>query len=262
MIVDDLLLTLARLAPAHLAEEWDNVGLLVGRHDQPVTRVLVALDLRAQVLDEAERLGCDLVLTHHPVIFPTLRAVTDATQVGQLVLRAAAAGIAIVAAHTNLDSARGGLNDAMAHLVGLTDFAPLRPSAADPQQGLGRVGRFGAVTLAELVNRCATMFAYPAVTYVGDPALVVATGAVCTGSGASLIGEAAAAGVDVYITGDLKYHDAETAPGMALICVPHGVVEATAMQAWIMVLAASLEGIDVIWCDLPTDPWRLADPPG
>lgn len=259
MTVEQFMAELEGLAPATIAEEWDNVGLLVGRGDQAVTKVLVALDLRDHVLDEAERLGCDLVLTHHPAIFPALNAVTDATVTGRLVLRAASAGIAIVAAHTNLDSAASGLNDAMAHMVGLTELAPLRPSVVDPALGLGRIGRLDGVTLGELVRRCATVFDYPAVTFVGDPALALERGAVCTGSGASLIGDAQAAGADVYITGDLKYHDADIAGGLALISIPHGVVEGTALQAWTAVLAAALPGVGVVWHDAGTDPWQLAD---
>lgn len=258
MTVDQFMAVLEGLAPAALAEEWDNVGLLVGRGDQAVSKVLVALDLRDRVLDEAERLGCDLVLTHHPVIFPALSAVTDATVAGGLVLRAASAGIAIVAAHTNLDSAASGLNDAMAHMVGLTELAPLRPSDVDPGLGLGRIGRLDGVTLGDLVRRCATVFDYPAVAFVGDPATALRSGAVCTGSGASLIGDARAAGADVYITGDLKYHDADTAAGLALISIPHGVVEGTALQAWTAVLAAALADAEVVWHGAGTDPWQLA----
>jgi dinuclear metal center YbgI/SA1388 family protein len=245
MTVEQFMAVLEGLAPATLAEEWDNVGLLVGRGDQSVSKVLVALDLRDHVLDEAERLGCDLVLTHHPVIFLALSAVTDATVTGRLVLRAASAGIAIVAAHTNLDSAASGLNDAMAHMLGLTELAPLRPSVVDPGLGLGRFGRLDGVTLGELVRRCATVFDYPAVTFVGDPAL-------------ALERDAQAAGADVYITGDLKYHDADVAEGLALISIPHGVVEGTALQAWTAVLAAALPGVGVVWHGAGTDPWRLA----
>jgi putative NIF3 family GTP cyclohydrolase 1 type 2 len=105
-----LLDALERLAPAAFAEEWDNVGLIVGRRTQPVTRVLVALDLRQAVLDEARDRGADAVLVHHPPIFPSLAAVTDASPTGELVMTSVERGIAVVAAHTNLDSARGGLN--------------------------------------------------------------------------------------------------------------------------------------------------------
>ncbi len=105
-------------------------------------RVLVALDLRDDVLGEAAELGCHAILTHHhPPIFPSLAAVTDDTTVGDLVLRAAEARIAIIAAHTNLDAAAGGLNDVMAQLLGLTVTRPLRESVVDSSVGLGRIGQ-------------------------------------------------------------------------------------------------------------------------
>src|SRR6478735_8103645 len=139
MFVAQLLGAVERLAPAALAEEWDNVGLLVGRHNQPVSRVLVALELRDEVLGEAREFRCDTVLTHHPAIFPSLASVTD-HPAGELVLRAAEARVAVIAAHTNLDAARGGLNDVMAEILGVTAATPLRPSPDHPSCGLGRIG--------------------------------------------------------------------------------------------------------------------------
>ncbi|MEZ0285862.1 MAG: Nif3-like dinuclear metal center hexameric protein, partial [Thermoleophilia bacterium] len=88
MLVAQLLAAIERLAPSALAEEWDNVGLLVGRHNQPARRVLVALELRDEVLGEAREAGCDAVVTHHPPIFPTLAALTDGGTASELVLRA------------------------------------------------------------------------------------------------------------------------------------------------------------------------------
>ena len=120
MLVAQLLAAIERLAPSALAEEWDNVGLLVGRHNQPARRVLVALELRDEVLGEAREAGCDAVVTHHPPIFPTLSALTDGGTASELVLRAAEGRVAVIAAHTNLDAAAGGLNDVMAGLLGMT----------------------------------------------------------------------------------------------------------------------------------------------
>ncbi|CAN0447707.1 unnamed protein product [Phaeothamnion confervicola] len=131
MLVAQILGAIERLAPAALAEEWDNVGLVVGRHNQPTRRILVALELRDEVLGEARERGCDTVLTHHPPIFPTIASVTDAPA-SELVLRAAESHVAVIAAHTNLDSARGGLNDVMAEILGMSGSTPLRPSAAHP----------------------------------------------------------------------------------------------------------------------------------
>jgi len=253
--VADLLGALEELAPAALAEEWDNVGLVVGSDDAPAARVLVALDLRESVLDEAEAGGFDVILTHHPPIFPSLTSVTDRTAVGRLVTGAIRRGISVVAAHTNLDSAAGGLNDIMAGLLGLRDTRPLAPAASDPSVGLGRIGAFDG-TLERLAARCREAFGEGSVHgVVGDPDRPLRTVAICTGSGASFIDAARTAGADAYVTGDLKYHDADRAEGMALVNAGHAEVEGVALAAWAPVLAAAapceieaLGGSTTGWC--------------
>lgn len=262
MNVGDLLAVLDGLAPTRLAEEWDNVGLIVGRRDRPVARVLVALDLRAAVLDEAEAMGADLVLVHHPPIFPAMSAVTDARTAGGLVLRAAEARIAVVAAHTNLDATEGGLNDLMASTLGMTGTAALMPSPDDPSVGLGRVGVIETTTLGVLAARAVDAFSprHANLGMVGDLTMPVSRVAVCTGSGRSLIDAARAAGAHAYVTGDLTYHDADAAEGMGLVNVPHGAVEQHCLRAWTPVLASALApvGIEVAVTSVDTDPWREA----
>jgi len=259
MLVAQLLSTLERRAPGALAEEWDNVGLMVGRHNQPVRRVLVALELRDTVVGEALEAGCDAILTHHPPIFPSLDRLTDDSVAGAAVLRAAESRMAVLAAHTNLDSAVGGLNDIMAELLGMGDTRPLRPASTDAAAGLGRVGRVAATTLGELAAHVAAAFPGP-VTYTGEPWGRVETIACCTGSGASLLGDAAAAEVDVYVTGDLKYHDADRAGTLALVDVPHAGVEQKAMRMWARGLERALatEGVEVRFAEADTDPWQTA----
>lgn len=259
MTVADLLEVLERLAPAELAEEWDNVGLLVGRRDQVATGVLVALDLREAVLDEAVARKCDVVVTHHPVIFPSITAVSDATATGRLILRAVELGIAVVSVHTNLDSARDGLNDQMADMLGLTGLVPLRSATPDSALGLGRVGRAPAgATLRDLVNAIGIAFEHAPRTFVGDPDQLVETVALCTGSGASLIGEAITAGADVYVTGDLKYHDCDRAPGLALVSLPHGWAERITLRAWTELLEREVApSLPVHFADTDTDPWQV-----
>lgn len=262
MLTADLLLVLDGLAPAGLAEEWDNVGLMVGRRDREITRVLVALDLRTGVLDEALATGSDAILLHHPPIFPALPAVSDATVMGSLVLRAAEVGVTVIAAHTNLDSARGGLNDLVAQILGIHHPVPIVPSASDCTVGLGRVGEVEPQSLGDLTARAAEAFLprRTPVTVAGDPDAPIHRVAVCTGSGGSLIAAARAAGADAYVTGDLTYHDFDTAEGMGLVNVPHGAVERHALSAWIPVLAAVIapSGVTVGFAAVDTDPWYAA----
>ena len=262
MNTGEFLAALDALAPARLAEDWNNVGLMVGRRDRPVTRVIVALDLRAAVLDEAMAEGADLVLVHHPPIFPAMSAVTDARTAGALVLRAAEERIAVVAAHTNLDSAAGGLNDQMAAALGITGTRPLLPDPTEPAVGLGRVGEVTPTTLGALAAAAVGAYRPAGVNtgLAGDPDQPVTRVAVCTGSGGSLVDAARDAGVHAYVTGDLKYHDADAAEGMGLVNIPHGVVEQHALAAWTPRLAEALspDGVAVGFTSVNTDPWREA----
>ncbi|MFO8012591.1 MAG: Nif3-like dinuclear metal center hexameric protein, partial [Phycisphaerae bacterium] len=123
--VRDILAAVDRLAPFRLAESWDNVGLLLGDAEAEVHRVLVALDVTCAVCDEAEAVGAEVVLAHHPLIFQPVDRLTAGTVPGRLALRLARAGRAVIAAHTNLDSAAGGLCDCLAEMIGLADAEPL-----------------------------------------------------------------------------------------------------------------------------------------
>ncbi len=139
MQVRDVIAVVDRLAPFDLAEPWDHVGLQVGSPDDEVRGVLVTLEVDDAALDEAARLECDLLLVHHPLIFDPLERLSDDTAAGRLALRAARDGVAVIAAHTNLDKARGGIADVIAELLGLEAAAPLAPAAADALKLVGFV---------------------------------------------------------------------------------------------------------------------------
>jgi dinuclear metal center YbgI/SA1388 family protein len=260
VFVAQLLATVDRLAPFALAEEWDNVGLIVGRHNRTVQRVLVALELRDEILQEAAERACDTVVVHHPPIFPSVSALTDDAP-SELVLSAAEHRVSVVAAHTNLDSAVGGLNDQMAGILGLSAVRPLTPARHDPNAGLGRIGAIATTSLERLVQSVADVMDRPPVIYAGDPGVHVSRIACCTGSGASMIDAARDADADVFITSDLKYHDADRARGMPLIGVPHARVERLAMHQWfrsVFERALSPEGVESMYADADTDPWQAA----
>ena len=220
---------------------------------------MAALDLRAEVLDEAAAAGCEVVLVHHPPIFGGLESVTDRPGAEGLILRAAELQIAVIAAHTNLDAARGGLNDMMAELLGMSGHVALEPSADDPGIGLGRVGEIAETSLRGLVEIGRSAFPGAQVRRVGDLDQRVSRVACCTGSGGSLIEAAAAAGAQCFVTSDLKYHDADRAPGLALVDLPHGVVEGQLLRRWAereLGTRLLLDGVEVRVADVDTDPWR------
>src|SRR5690606_28511522 len=147
--------------------------------------------------------------------------------------------------------APGGLNDQMAEILGISSTRALVPSADDPGSGLGRVGRVHPTTLGGLVERVAAGFGDGPVTYSGDPWTRVEQVACCTGSGASLIDQARAAEVDAYVTSDLKYHDADRAEGLPLVCLPHARAERVALKRWSKALERALapEGVEVRFAD-------------
>lgn len=116
--VSDIEKLVGEIAPFELAEEWDNVGLLFGCRNAEVTRVVVALDLTQKAVDQAKALGAQLIVTHHPIMFSAVKRVTDETREGRLMLDMGRAGISHIAAHTNLDAAKGGVNDTLMRVMG------------------------------------------------------------------------------------------------------------------------------------------------
>ena len=217
-------------APWAIAEDWDNVGLIVGRRSQPVRRVIVALDLRRSVLDEAQATGADTILVHHPPIFPTLGDLTDRRRSSELVLSAAEVRIAVVAAHTNLDSAPGGLNDRMAEQLGITGAVPLLPASETSRIGLGRIGDVAPQRLADFLLHVRSVVG-GSVTWAGDPEEPCCGSRAAPAPGAGLSTTHGTNG-PMLVTSDLKYHDADRADGLGLISVPHGQIEAATLAAW------------------------------
>jgi dinuclear metal center YbgI/SA1388 family protein len=203
-----------QIAPFALAESWDNSGLQVGDYAWSVSKVLIALDVTDQALAQAEKSGCDMLITHHPLIMSPEKQIDFSKMPGSAILISARSRIAVVSAHTNLDKAQGGLNDYLAEKLDVfcTDVFladAVASDAPDQLQGLGRLGRLGAtMTLEQLACRIKEKLGIPRVRLIGNPENMVSTAALCSGSGGSLTAQFIDSGMDVYITGDLKYHEA------------------------------------------------------
>ena len=213
----DVMQAMERIAPRRLAEEWDNPGLLVGSPHDEVRKILVALDVREETVERAIEDGCDLIVAHHPLIFRALKALRTDDVTGCKIARLIKADIAVFAAHTNLDSAAGGVNDVLAERLELHDVAPLVEGAADSEPGLGRIGslraEFSLEDFAALVKEKLGLSSMR-VACAGERR--ISRVALCGGSGAEFVGRAAAKGADAYVTGDVKYHDAERAIGLGI----------------------------------------------
>jgi dinuclear metal center YbgI/SA1388 family protein len=248
------------------AESWDAVGLVCGDPEQAVRKVLFAVDPVAVVVDEALGWGADLVVTHHPLYLRGTTSVAATTFKGRVVHRLIRGGAALYAAHTNADVADPGVSDALARAVGLTgDLRPLQPSADDPRRGLGRIGDLPApMPLREFAALAASGLPRTAgpLRVAGDPGRPVRTVAVCGGAGDSLLGTARAAGVDVFLTADLRHHPASEhmeADGPALVDASHWATEwpwlSDAARRLTSALAARGITVEARVSDAVTDAW-------
>ena len=220
---------MARIAPPSLAEDWDNCGLQVGSGSWPVRKIWVALDPSFFVVTNACQNRVDLLITHHPLIFKPLRSIDSRTPIGSVIESALRHRMAIFSAHTNLDAVREGLNDRLAGLIGLSGRRVLQPRETDPllcaagENGIGRIGSLEKpLKLKALAADLKTKLRLPVVRMAGDPDSTVREVALCTGSGSSLMPEVMRAGAQVYISGDLRYHDARDAEAVKLCLLDIG----------------------------------------
>ena len=213
----DVMQAMERIAPRRLAEEWDNPGLLVGSPHDEVRKILVALDVREETVERAIEDGCDLIVAHHPLIFRALKALRTDDATGCKIARLIKADIAVFAAHTNLDSAAGGVNDVLAERLELHDVAPLVEGTADSEPGLGRIGSLRAeFSLEDFAALVKEKLGLSSMRVACAGRRKISRVALCGGSGAEFVGRAAAKGADAYVTGDVKYHDAERAIGLGI----------------------------------------------
>jgi dinuclear metal center YbgI/SA1388 family protein len=264
---DVVALVHGRYDPA-TAEDWDAVGLVCGDPAQPVRRVLVAVDaVEATVREAIVDVGADLLVTHHPLLLRPVSSVAATTPAGRLVHRLVLGGCALLAAHTNADVARNGVNEALAAVLGVMTTNPLIPSSSDPGAGLGRVGQLSEpTTLREFADLVAAALPVTAhgVRVSGDPAQLVRHVAVVGGSGADALEAARVAGVDVVVTSDLKHHaalDNCESGGPALIDVAHFASEWPWVPAYASLLRADLAAsgydVEVGHSSIVTDPWSF-----
>jgi dinuclear metal center YbgI/SA1388 family protein len=263
--VTDVVAVLEERYPPAWAEDWDRVGLVLGEPEAAVHRVLCVVDCVPETVEQALAVDAQLIVSHHPLLLRGVSSIAPTTYKGRLVHRLIRAGIALYTAHTNADVANPGVSDALAARLGLVDLRPLRPAAgsgAEQGRGAGRVGRLPEpVTLAELTSRAAR--ALPATAWgvraAGAPGRKITTVAVCGGAGDGYLGDAVAAGVDAYLTADLRHHPASeylAEGGPALLDAAHWATE----RPWLDDLAAHLRGtlgVETVVSDLDTDPWTL-----
>lgn len=209
--VKDIAECIENFAPKSLQESYDNAGLQVGDPDMEVTAVLLCLDVTEDVLQEALQRDCNMIVSHHPLIFHGLKNLTGADSTQKIVIEAIQKNIAIYSAHTNLDSVWNGVSHEIARRLSVKNCEVLSLIPGSENAGLGVVGTISPLPKIEFLRKIKDTFHVKALKYSGQSsALVIRKVAVCGGAGASLISEAIKHGADILVTGDVKYHDFTT----------------------------------------------------
>lgn len=247
--IDDVCQFLESFAPARLAEDWDNVGLLVGSRRSEVQRIMTCLTLTPSSVAEAVEQQADLIVTHHPLPFRPLKRLTDESLPGRLLLALVGAGIAVHSPHTAFDSAAGGINQRLAEGLHLAEIQPLLPRLGDVDAlGSGRYGRCPApCSLAEVAAQLCSFLKISGLHQVGDASQMIRSIAVACGSAGQFLEPARRAGCDLLVTGETNFHtclEAE-AEGVALLLPGHYASERFGVEALATELAAQFPGATV-----------------
>jgi len=224
--INEIISVIENIAPLNGACEWDNSGLIIGNGKNRTDAVVVALDFNEGVLHEAISRGAGLIVTHHPFIFGGIKQIIYDSRRGAIIAGLIKNDISVYAAHTNLDTADGGTNDALFDLLGLTEKRYLTVVGF----ALGRIGACGKnLNLKDYAARVKAILNSPVIKWAGDPEKTIVTVGFAAGSasGEKYFREAAANGCDVYITGDVSHHDAYDAlnEGLSIIDAGHFATE-------------------------------------
>ena len=247
--VADILKFMETLAPRSMKMDWDNVGLLCGSKSAVVTKVLVALDPFEGVCREAAEIGAQLIITHHPLIFQAPKAITDETSIGRCIMQLCRHGISAINAHTNLDCAPGGVNDALAAALGLKNVESLGAYG-----GMMRCGDVPEQTLNEFLGFVKGKLHCDGLRYCdgGKPVRKVAVGGGACSDG---LYDAICAGCDTFVTSDVKYNNYWDAKeqGLSIIDAGHFHTENPVVAVLADKIAAAFPDVDVKISETHTD---------
>lgn len=241
--VRDILENLEQLAPTELKLGFDNVGLLAGREGTAVTRVLVSLDITSDVISEAKEIGAQLIVSHHPLFFSGLLSVTDGDLTGKKIIELVSSGISAICMHTNLDAAKGGVNDALAKAI----FAEVLGVLNEEEQ-ISRICELNeTVPMIEFLAEVKTALGANGLRYC-DAGRPVKRLGICGGSGGQDIELAYAAGCDTFLTADVKHHQFLLANelGMNLVDAGHFSTENVVVPVLVERIFAAFPELDVV----------------
>lgn len=251
--LDSLVTVMESIAPSRWAQSWDNVGLLIGDRSRPLKRVMVTVDASTAVIAECIEKRCDALVAYHPVIFSGIKRITAENAVWSLVRE----GIGVYSPHTALDVADGGTNDVLADIVAMSDRTPLRVTLAAENKGLGRVGDIEETQCRALIETIKAGLGVEKLLVAGPTDRTIHRVAVGAGACGDLIDDALDAGAELYLTGELRHHDALRAAGAGLTVVAalHSNSERVALGQLAKRLGAALEGVEFFLAAADRDPF-------
>ena len=250
------------MAPLAVQESWDNSGLQIGCSDKDIHKVMVCLDLTEAVLDEAEAIGADLVISHHPLIFKGLKSISGSTYQERCVRKAILSDIAVYSAHTSLDNILGGVNHKIASLLGLSSLRWLDSGESAETlagtcagSGSGLIGELPQpVPVEEFLHSVKEKFGVKALKYSPVAAgTTIRRVALCGGSGAFLLPKAVEMGADCFISGEFHYHDYFD-PGTLLIELGHYESEQFTQDLLKESLEKAFPGLEIVKTSVNTNP--------
>ena len=258
----DIIAFFEQFAPLTLAEDWDNVGLLLGNRRADVHSVLTCLTLTPDVAREAIDRRVNLVVSHHPILFKATKRITADAPEGAMLLDLAAAGVAVYSPHTCYDSAAGGINQQLAELLGLEQIEPLIGEETESTIGTGRKGIFPGSgdcrrpTLAEVLNLLKQKLNISTLAYTGDVNQAVSCVGIICGAGGEFLSVAKKCGCDLFLTGEARFHTALEARslGISMILAGHYATERPAMEHLAKILSAEFPGVAISASEVERDP--------
>ena len=219
MTVKDIMTCITEIAPLQWQEHYDNAGIQVGDLDAEVHKALIALDVTEELVEEAVARSCDIIISHHPLIFHGLKHLTPGTYIERVVVKAIKHDIAIVSMHTNLDNSYLGVSRVLAERLGLVNLKLLQPSPSDPEVcGAGMLGEF-ETPLEEMkfLHLVAERIGSPCLRHSALTGKKIRKVALCGGSGTPFMPDALRQNADAYLTADIKYHDFFVPEGRILL---------------------------------------------
>lgn len=255
--VADVIAFLEKLAPPILAEDWDNVGLLVGRRGVAVQKVITCLTLTPDVAEEAVRQGVQLIVSHHPVLFRGAKSITDGTTEGRMLMQLIEHGVAVYSPHTCFDSAALGVNQQLALAFGLEEIASMRPGKHVEGLGSGRIGQLAEpAPLPDFLESVSSAIGANYVEFSGASDATVSRVGVACGSGGEFLEDAVQLGCDTFVTGEARFHSALEARslGLNLILLGHYSSERPAVEQLADAISAEFPEFQSLPSQVETDP--------